>query len=163
MTDDPTDVKMCGGVPFAPTAEEEAEDAYDIAARMAREHPATPELRAIMDAALRRSVAIVPDPRDAEVERLREALQKIADWCGAYPIEMFPQDAADHALDACKRAGIPVGAMHASWARHLLGGIGRDARAALAAPAAQDDRSAPEDRERWIAEWMRKQREAGDA
>ncbi len=62
-----------------------------------------------------------------------EALEKIASWCEAYPAQVFPKKSADHALDACKQAGIPVDAMHGTWARHLLSGIGRDARAALAA------------------------------
>ena len=67
----------------------------------------------------------------AEVERLREALLRIANWCEAYPASVFPKANADAALEACKAAGIPVDAMHGTWARHLLDGIGRDARAAL--------------------------------
>lgn len=67
----------------------------------------------------------------AEVERLREALEGIVHWCEAYPAKVFPQENADKALDACKAAGIPTDAMHGIWARHLLAGIGRDARVAL--------------------------------
>lgn len=90
------------------------------------------------DEALCGGVPFAPTPAEmaaadqsAEVARLREALRKIA--------------AADFNC-APRQYGIAMQ---------------EEARAALAAPAAQDDRSAPEDRERWIAEWMRTQREGG--
>jgi len=67
----------------------------------------------------------------AEVERLRSALDGIANWCEAYPVEVFPKEASDAALAACAAAGISVGAMHGTWAQHLLAGIGENARAAL--------------------------------
>lgn len=67
----------------------------------------------------------------ARVETLEAAVEGIANWCEAYPASVFPQANADAALASCKAAGIPTDAMHGTWARHLLAGIGRDARAAL--------------------------------
>jgi hypothetical protein len=82
-------------------------------------------------------IAPVATPADvatlrAEVAALREALEGIANWCEAYPPTVFTQESADRALAACKAHSIPVDAMHGTWARHLMAGIGRDARAALA-------------------------------
>lgn len=64
--------------------------------------------------------------------RLVEGLEGIANWCEAYSVEAFPEEAAESALRSMTVAGIDPGALHASWARHLLNGIGRDARALLA-------------------------------
>lgn len=107
MTDDPTDQALCGGVPFAPTAEEEAAD------------------------------------QSAEVARLREALGGVAPRSAAECLRRSADELRD-------RGYIKSAELHERLA---------DVVAALAAPAAQDDRSAPEDRERWIAEW--KKREGG--
>lgn len=67
----------------------------------------------------------------ARVETMEAALHGIANWCEAYPASVFPQASADAALASCKAVGIPVDAMHGTWARHLMEGVRRDARAAL--------------------------------
>ena len=59
-----------------------------------------------------------------EVGRLRSALMGIANWCEAYPDTVFTEEASASALAACKAAGIPTGAMHGTWGRRLLAGIG---------------------------------------
>lgn len=68
-----------------------------------------------------------------QIVALLAALEGVASWCEAYPAKVFPKDAADAAITACKQMDIPIDAMHGTWARHLLEGIGRDCRAAIAA------------------------------
>ena len=67
-----------------------------------------------------------------ERDELLAALERIANWCSAYPVETFSQERADATLALMKRHGLDPSALHASWARHLLEGIGGDARAAVA-------------------------------
>ncbi len=61
--------------------------------------------------------------------RMEEALCRIQDWCGAYPIEAFPEP--DMTAIREKLGDGPMAALHASWARHLLDGIARHAREGL--------------------------------
>jgi len=72
--------------------------------------------------------------RAREVEELTEALQRIAQWCEAYPTEVFHEPSPEE----CQRAhklltnnGMTLDAFSASMARHCLHGIGNIARGAL--------------------------------
>lgn len=73
-------------------------------------------------------------PRTSGAEAI-EALHRIRQWADAYPEKIFTPltagqiEKAGNILDA---AGISIGALHAGWARHIVGGIGDIARAALA-------------------------------
>ena len=73
------------------------------------------------------------DP-ESMIERLEDALTKIDQWCKAYPAEVFrpvSKEKMKEANEALKAIGVDMGAMHAEWARHLIGGIGKIADAAL--------------------------------
>jgi hypothetical protein len=71
----------------------------------------------------------------AEVRRLRaafpilaeeadDALRRISEWAGAYPNDVFPDVDLKKARAALSEAGIEIGALHATWARHIMQGIG---------------------------------------
>lgn len=68
-------------------------------------------------------------------EQLQEALQRISDWCEAYPTSVFMPLSKDEETTCVKamEAAVSNGSsrMHATWARHLLEGIGEIARTAL--------------------------------
>ena len=66
-----------------------------------------------------------------------QALQKILDWCNAYPIEVFP----DPDLGAIREliGENAMSCLHASWARHLLQGIARHARSGLGVQNVESD------------------------
>lgn len=62
-------------------------------------------------------------------DTMTDALHSILHWCRAYPVEIFPEPD----LDAI-RAQIGDGAfsaLHAAWARHIVAGVERHARAGL--------------------------------
>lgn len=67
-------------------------------------------------------------------EYLEDALREIAQWCNAYPSAVFvPLDEVKikRAGRVLASAGIEIGALHAGWARHLLGNIGKIANGAI--------------------------------
>lgn len=61
----------------------------------------------------------------------RDALQRILDWCQAYSSEAFPEVDTQAIRDQI--GDNTYSALHASWARHILGGIERIATQALQA------------------------------
>lgn len=69
----------------------------------------------------------------AEIARLREALQRIADWANAYPLDQFPDQDLKKADKALAFVGVNMSAMHGQWARHIVTGIGGIAATALEA------------------------------
>jgi hypothetical protein len=69
-----------------------------------------------------------------EIERLREAMQRIVQWAEAYPLDIFHEPSADE----CKRAskllqdnGMTLAAFSASMGRHCLDGVKKIATDAL--------------------------------
>jgi hypothetical protein len=58
-----------------------------------------------------------------ENERMRNALQKIADWQNAYPIETFQEPDLKRAHEVLKEAGMGLDGISASNMRHVLIGI----------------------------------------
>lgn len=67
-------------------------------------------------------------PVYAEAERLREALDRIEQWCKAYPVEVFTpltEEQLRTAKTVLSVADIDIGAMHADWARQILTGVAR--------------------------------------
>lgn len=82
------------------------------------------------------------DRLETELKRLREALDKIIDWAGAYPEDVFRplSDAEEKTGVEALHAAVSNGSdrMHASWARYLLRGHAEVARAALAPEAKPD-------------------------
>lgn len=67
----------------------------------------------------------------AENERMRDALTRIDEWADAYPVAVFPEPNISACAKALADAGQASDALHASWARHLLGGVKRIVRTAL--------------------------------
>lgn len=66
-----------------------------------------------------------------EIERLREALQKIADWADAYPLSVFPEPDFKKANEVLTAYGMTLDAISASNMRHAIMGCGEIARNAL--------------------------------
>lgn len=71
----------------------------------------------------------------AEIRRMTEQLRDIRDWCAAYPASVFPEPDLKKCQETLEGAGLSMGALHASWARHLLSGIARHALVGLGADA----------------------------
>jgi hypothetical protein len=59
-------------------------------------------------------------------EELIQALKAVRNWCNAYPDLVFTPLREDQVLlagNVLEQKGISIGALHAMWARQLLGGI----------------------------------------
>lgn len=63
----------------------------------------------------------VPNPE--YVERLEDKLQKIKNWCEAYPLDIFPEPDFKKAAKVLKENGMTLDAISASNMRHVLNGI----------------------------------------
>ena len=67
------------------------------------------------------------DPEESDrIIQLEEALQRIKQWANAYPVTVFkpiPPEKMELASKVLADNGIDMGALHASWARHILTGI----------------------------------------
>lgn len=76
--------------------------------------------------------------QEIEIEELRMALIEIKQWTEAYPVTVFlpvSDDDLKVAAMVLKAAGISMDAIHASWARHILQGVGDICDKALKLPA----------------------------
>lgn len=65
------------------------------------------------------------------VDRLEEALQKIAQWAEAYPLDVFPEPDWKRSNEVLKQAGLSLSGISASNMRHVVTRVGDMARAAL--------------------------------
>lgn len=65
------------------------------------------------------------------LERLEEALQRIADWADAYPLEVFPEPDLKRARQVLEAHGMTVDAISASAMRHVITRVAHIARDAL--------------------------------
>lgn len=63
---------------------------------------------------------------------LEAALTRIDEWARAYPEEAFPEPDLAICKTALEGAGQSIDGLHASWARHILNGIGGITRTVLA-------------------------------
>jgi len=61
--------------------------------------------------------------KDAEIERLRDVLQKIENWANAYPLEIFPEPDFKLVRKTLRDAGLGLDGVSASNMRHVLNGI----------------------------------------
>ena len=68
---------------------------------------------------------------EAKVERLRDALEQIAQWSEAYPAEAFPEPDFARAAAALSAVSMSLDVVSASNMRHATKGVGVIARAAL--------------------------------
>ena len=75
------------------------------------------------------AAATLEDAAD-EIERMREALLRVAQWAEAYPEDIFPPVDVASAREKLGDDAL-FSRLHAEWARHLHKGIGAIARAAL--------------------------------
>lgn len=76
-----------------------------------------------------RSVAQRPADRGEDFE---EALQRIVQWSEAYPLDIFPIPDLKQAAELLKAGGITLDAVSAHCMRHVVEGVGKIARDALA-------------------------------
>jgi hypothetical protein len=71
------------------------------------------------------------DKKDAEIERLRSALEEIGAWASAYPLASFPEPDFAKAAELLAAGDMTLDAISASNMRHVLQGVGEIARKAL--------------------------------
>jgi hypothetical protein len=57
------------------------------------------------------------------LRRAEEKLQRIKQWCDAYPLEVFPEPDFKEAQRLLKAGGMTIDAISASNMRHVLDGI----------------------------------------
>jgi hypothetical protein len=69
---------------------------------------------------------------EAEVERLRDALMEIDQWGKAYPRKVFPEPDLAKARVLLERGGMTLDAISASSMRHVVKGVAKITRTALA-------------------------------
>jgi hypothetical protein len=66
------------------------------------------------------------------IKRLETALRRLVQWSEAYPLDLFPEPNWKRAQQALEAAGITLDGISASCMRHVVEGVGRIAREALA-------------------------------
>lgn len=71
------------------------------------------------------------------VEILEDALRGIVQWSEAYPLDIFPEPDLKKAALALQAVGITLDAISAHCMRHVIDGVGRIAREALAKAGTQ--------------------------
>jgi len=59
----------------------------------------------------------------AELEAVEDKLQKIKNWCEAYPLDIFPEPDLKRAREALSVVGITLDSVSASNMRHVLKGV----------------------------------------
>ena len=69
--------------------------------------------------------------KDADNERLRDALERLDQWSKAYPIDIFPEPDLKDARVGLAQVGITLDQVSASNMRHVIKRVGEIARAAL--------------------------------
>lgn len=66
------------------------------------------------------------------IDELEEALHKIAQWSDAYPLSVFPEPDWKKVRDLLEAGGITLDSVSASNMRHVVEGVGKIAKEALA-------------------------------
>ena len=59
----------------------------------------------------------------SEVDKLRENLRRIRQWCDAYPLDIFPEPDLKKARKLLEAGGMTLDSVSASSMRHVLKGI----------------------------------------
>ena len=67
------------------------------------------------------------------IDRLESALQRIDSWSRAYPLDIFPEPDLKKARALLEAGGITLDSISAHCMRHVVEGVGKIAREALAA------------------------------
>jgi hypothetical protein len=65
------------------------------------------------------------------VDELEEALQRIAQWSEAYPLDIFPEPDLKAARKLLEAGGITLDSIAAHCMRHVIEGVGKIAREVL--------------------------------
>jgi len=60
---------------------------------------------------------------DAKIEALTNKLWEIEQWCGAYPLDIFPEPDLKKVAELLEAGGITIDSVSASSMRHVLNGI----------------------------------------
>lgn len=81
-------------------------------------------LQAEQEAAKAAAAAVLRAAFPILAEEPDDALRRISEWAGAYPADVFPEVDLKKARAALADAGIEIGSLHATWARHIMQGIG---------------------------------------
>lgn len=71
------------------------------------------------------------EQQEDRIERLKDALQKIAQWSDAYPLDVFPEPDWMTARALLEAGGITLDAISAHCMRHVVDGVGKIAKEAL--------------------------------
>lgn len=66
------------------------------------------------------------------LDQLENALRRIAEWAEAYPLSIFPEPDLKKAARVLKDGGMTLDAISAHAMRHVIEGVGKIARDALA-------------------------------
>lgn len=66
------------------------------------------------------------------IDELEEALQRIVQWADAYPIDIFPEPDLKKARALLEAGGVTLDSVSAHCMRHVVEGVGKIARGALA-------------------------------
>ena len=64
--------------------------------------------------------------------RMQDALERIVSWSEAYPLDIFPKPNLAKARELLEAGGITLDAVSAHCMRHVIDGVGKIAREALA-------------------------------
>jgi len=72
-----------------------------------------------------------PETADT-VDDLTDALQRIVQWSEAYPLDIFPKPDYAKARQLLEAGGMTLDAISADCMRHVVEGVGKIAREALA-------------------------------
>lgn len=70
--------------------------------------------------------------QDERISELIEALERIVQWSEAYPLDIFPEPDLSKARELLAAGGITLDAVSAHCMRHVVQGVGKIARDALA-------------------------------
>ena len=70
---------------------------------------------------------------EAKLEATEDALRQIVSWANAYPLEVFPEPDFVRAHELLKAGGMTLDVISASNMRHVVEGVGRIAKEAIAA------------------------------
>ena len=75
---------------------------------------------------------------DERLETTIDALQQIAQWADAYPIDIFPEPEWHKGAELLQAGGMTLDAISAHCMRHVILGVGKIAREALGTLYARD-------------------------
>ena len=68
---------------------------------------------------------------EARAERYEDALERIAQWAKAYPLDIFPEPDFERVNEVLSAAGISLSCVSASNMRHVITGVARIVEKAL--------------------------------